>query len=303
MKAIIDTDPGTDDALAIAMALDSPALDVLGMTTVGGNATVTHTTRNALDIALWMGQPHLPVSRGAERPVDGRFPYAYHYHGRGGLTARLEPSDAPLVPLGAPDYLAYQAFTHRGELNIIALGPLTNVARAIRREPRITEWVNHLYVMGGAVEVAGNVTPHAEFNIYSDPVAANEVLASGMDITLIGLDVCGEPTLSPADVADTDGADSPAARLAGLIVRGWFAMRPDDGRYMLCDPLTVLAAVRPDLFGYEQASVSVATGGEEAGRTIASYGEGNVRVARSVKAQEATVQVKAMLTLQPPTNN
>ena len=297
MKTIIDTDPGTDDALAIAMALRSPALDVLGMTTVGGNATLTDTTRNAQKIARWMGEPDLPIARGAERPLSGRFPYAYHYHGRGGLTAELGPSDAPLVPLPARDYLIYQAFTHRGELDVIALGPLTNLARALRREPRFAGWVRRLYVMGGAVEVAGNVTPHAEFNIYSDPQAAAEVLASGMDVTLIGLDVCGEPVLTPADAdALLAGCAADGARLAGLVMRGWFAMRPDRGSYQLCDPLTVLAAVQPDQFTFERAAVRVETDDPaRLGKTTARYGEGSVRVARGVRAEQATAAVKAML--------
>ena len=295
MKAIIDTDPGTDDALAIAMALNSPDLDVLGLTTVGGNASLADTTRNALALAEWLGRPELPVSRGAFRPVRGSFSYAYHYHGPGGLTVRLPRPSGAVMPLRAPDYLAYMAYTHPGELVIIALGPLTNVAQAIRGEPRMRKWVKHIYVMGGAVHVAGNVTPHAEFNIYSDPVAAGEVLWSGIDTTLIGLDVCGEPVLTPADIEGSDAA-SAGELLAREVVRGWFALRPDGDRYMLCDPLTVAAAVRPELFEHERAAVSVETeDGDRLGKTTARYGEGSVRVARAVRAAEATAVVKEML--------
>ena len=295
MKVVIDTDPGTDDALAIAMALSSPDLDVLGLTTVGGNASLADTTRNALALAEWLGHPKLPVSRGAFRPVRGTFSYAYHYHGAGGLTVRLPRPSGAVMPLRAPDYLAYMAYTHPGELVIIALGPLTNVAQAIRGEPRMLRWVKHIYVMGGALHVPGNVTPHAEFNIYSDPVAAGEVLGSGIDTTLIGLDVCGEPVLTPADVEGSDTA-SAGGLLAQEVVRGWFAFRPDSDRYMLCDPLTVAAAVRPQLFEYERAAVSVETDdGDRLGETTARYGEGSVQVARTVRAAEATAVVKAML--------
>lgn len=295
MKVVIDTDPGTDDALAIAMALNSPDLSVLGLTTVGGNASLAHTTRNALALVERLGRPGLPVSRGAARPLGGRFSYAYHYHGPGGLTARQPRPTGAVMPLRAPDYLAYMAYAHPGDLVIIALGPLTNVARAIRGEPRMLEWVNHIYVMGGAVHVPGNVTPHAEFNIYSDPVAAAEVLASGIETTLIGLDVCGEPVLTRADVEGTDAA-SEGERLAREMVRGWFAFRPDGGDYMLCDPLTVAAAVRPELFEYERAAVDVETDdSDRLGETTARYGEGSVRVARTVRAAEATAAVKDML--------
>ncbi len=295
MKVVIDTDPGTDDALAIAMALNSPDLDVLGLTTVGGNASLAHTTNNALALVEWLGRPDLPVSRGAFRPVRGAYDYAYHYHGPSGLTVRLPRPTVAVMPLKASDYLAYMAYTHPGELVIIALGPLTNVALAIRGEPRMRRWVKHIYVMGGALHVPGNVTPHAEFNIYSDPVAAAEVLASGIDTTLIGLDVCGEPVLTRADVEGTNAA-SEGERLAHEVVRGWFAFRLDGGDYMLCDPLTVAAAVRPELFEYERAAVDVETAeGDRLGETTARYGEGSVRVARTVRAAEATAAVKEML--------
>ena len=295
MKVIIDTDPGTDDALAIAMALSSPDLEVLGLTTVGGNASLAHTTQNALALAEWLGRPELPVSRGAFRPVRGAFSYAYHYHGPGGLTVRLPRPTEAVMPLKASDYLAYMAYTHPGELEIIALGPLTNLALAIRGEPRMRRWVKHIYVMGGAVHVPGNVTPHAEFNFYSDPTAAAEVLGAGIETTLIGLDVCGEPVLTPADVEGQDTV-SVSERLAREVVRGWFAFRPNSGDYMLCDPLTVAAAVRPELFEYERAAVDVeADDGERLGETTARYGEGSVRVARTVRAAEATATVKEML--------
>ena len=295
MKVVIDTDPGTDDALAIAMALNSPELDVLGLTTVGGNASLADTTRNAQALAEWLGRPDLPVSRGAFRPVRGAYGYAYQYHGPGGLTVRLPAPTGEVMPLKAPDYLAYMAYCHPGELAIIALGPLTNLALAIRGEPRMRRWVKHIYVMGGAIHVPGNVTPHAEFNTYSDATAAAEVLGSGIETTLIGLDVCGEPVLTPTDVEGADEA-SAGEMLAHAVVRGWFAFRPDGGDYMLCDPLTVAAAVRPELFEYEQAAVDVETAaGDRLGETTARYGEGSVRVARTVRVAEAVSTVKQML--------
>ena len=184
-------DPGTDDALALIAALNFPELDVLGVTTVGGNASLADTTRNALRLLEHLGSD-LPVSRGSARPLKGRFEYAYHFHGAAGLGVRLpRPRTAPTTER-AVERIVRAASEHRGALTVIALGPLTNVARALRSEPSLAGWLAEVVVMGGAVEVPGNVTPHAEFNIYDDPEAANEVLASGVPARLIGLDVTME---------------------------------------------------------------------------------------------------------------
>ena len=176
-KVLIDADPGTDDALALIAALNSPELDVLGVTTVGGNASLADTTRNALRLLDHLGSD-LPVSRGSARPLKGRFEYAYHFHGAAGLGVRLpSPRTAPTAER-AVERIVGAASEYRGALTLIALGPLTNVARAMRSNPRLAGWVAEVVVMGGAVEVPGNVTPHAEFNVYNDPEAAHEVLTS-----------------------------------------------------------------------------------------------------------------------------
>ncbi len=294
MKVVIDTDPGTDDALALIMALNAPELEVLGLTTVGGNHSQANTTRNALALLERLGAD-VPVSRGAARPMQDRFRYAPHYHGPGGLTVRLPRPQTRPMPLRAADYIAYMAWSHPGELVIIALGPLTNVAAAIRKDTRVAGWLKEIFVMGGALEVAGNVTPHAEFNTYNDAHAANVVFSSGAPVTLVGLDVCREPHLSRADVAETPG-QSEGERLAFAIVKGWFDMREGSDKYDLCDPLTVAAAIQPDLMSYEQAAVSVETDdAERLGKTTAHYGAGNVRVARAVKSDAATASVKGLL--------
>ena len=136
-KVVIDTDPGTDDALALMMALNSTELEVLGLTTVGGNATMAHTTRNTLRLLEYLGRSEIPVYRGASRPLRGRFEYAYSHHGPGGLTVRLPLPRFRPKTLRAPDYIAKAARLLAGELVLIALGPLTNIARAITREPRV----------------------------------------------------------------------------------------------------------------------------------------------------------------------
>ncbi len=295
IKVVIDTDPGTDDALALIMALNSPELDIQGFTTVGGNASLAHTTRNTLGLMEYLENPHMPVSRGAARPLRGKFQYAYHYHGSGGLTVRLPSAKASPRPLRAPDYIISLAYSFPGELVLIALGPLTNIANAMIKEPRIKDWLKEIVVMGGAVEVPGNVTPHAEFNIYNDPVAANLVFSSGTPITLIGLDVCRQTYLTIDDVSPTSN-QSKGEQLASRIVTNWLKAQPDRNRYQLCDPLTIAAVIRPELLSYEEAMVSVETEDEgRIGKTSATYGVGNVKVASSINVEDAMAAVKGLL--------
>ena len=191
-KYIIDTDPGTDDAVAFIAALNSPELDILALTTVGGNASLEDTTRNALDLMTLLGRPDMPVYRGAETPLTGVFPFAYDFHGPGGLSVPIPSSQSEPRPETAADYIQNAALEHSGDLVIVALGPLTNIAQAFIDRPNLRDHVKELIVMGGAVEVPGNITPHAEFNTYCDPRAANVVFQSGAPVTLIGLDVCRE---------------------------------------------------------------------------------------------------------------
>ena len=295
MKVIIDTDPGTDDALALMMALNAPELDIRGITTVGGNATLAHTTRNALRLLEHLERTDIPVYRGSARPLRGKFRYAYHFHGPGGLTVKLpRPKSLPMT-LGAPEYIVRQAHSLRGRLVLIALGPLTNIARAFIKEPRVKGWIREILVMGGAVEVPGNVTPHAEFNIYGDPGAADIVFSSGVSVTLIGLDVCDRVYIGREDSA-WFSVRSGIDRLAARILANWFASRDSDDRYSLCDPLTIVAALRPDLLAFRQSTVSVETNdGERRGLTTATYEGGNVRVASAVRADETKELIKSLL--------
>ena len=174
-KVVIDTDPGTDDAIALMMALGSPHLDILGLITVGGNAPLAQTTRNALRILEYMDRTAIEVFRGSARPLRGRFHYAHYFHGPGGLTVRLPlPSTRP-EPQRATEFIVEQARAFHGGFSAIALGPLTNLARAIEKDRRLIDRIDEIVVMGGAVEVPGNVTAHAEFNIYNDPAAAEIV--------------------------------------------------------------------------------------------------------------------------------
>jgi purine nucleosidase/pyrimidine-specific ribonucleoside hydrolase len=198
---IIDTDPGVDDALALILALQSPELCVDAITTVSGNVEVELATRNALTVlGLFPSERRPPVAKGAAQPLSRAFSKATDFHGEDGLAGisslclpagqlRYPPADASLSPFDAVTCLLNCIQRAPDELTLIALGPLTNLARAWQRDAEVVGQLLEVVIMGGAVTVPGNVTPVAEFNIYVDPEAAQVVFASGLPITLIGLDV------------------------------------------------------------------------------------------------------------------
>ena len=293
-KVVIDTDPGTDDAIALMMALGSPELDILALTTVGGNAPLAQTTRNALRILEYMDRPDIEVFRGSAQPLRGRFHYAHYFHGPSGLTVRLPFPATRTEPRRAAEFITEQSRVSRGEFSAIALGPLTNLARAIQKDRRLIDRIDEIVVMGGAVEVPGNVTAHAEFNIYNDPAAAEIVLSSGIPIKLIGLDVCDRVFAERGDAWLCQG--SYAESLGQRILDGWFATHSDQDRYSLCDPLAVVAALRPELFSFRRGTVRVEVRDPDRfGKTEAVYGVGNVQIAIGVQEREAKQAIRSML--------
>ena len=292
---LIDCDAGSDDALAILAALNSPDLEVVGLTTVGGNATIDDTTRNALAILELMGRADIPVWRGAGSPLVGEFRYGYDYHGQAGVGIELDPPTAREQPETAVDAMVQAVLDRPGELTVIALGPLTNVARALQREPRVAGEVAETIVMGGAVEAPGNITEHAEFNTYNDPGAAEIVFDSGAPVTLVGLDVT-ERVAVPREGEPWIEGDSVSASLANRLLAGWFALHPDRGPYGLHDPLAVAAAIDPGLLSYRESRVSVETRpGERLGKTTACYGAGSVRAALGVDAERAVSLITGLI--------
>ena len=292
---LIDCDPGSDDALAILAALNSPDLDVVGLATVGGNATIDDTTRNALVVLEIAGRADVPVWRGAGRPLAGEFRFGYDYHGEAGMGIRLEAPAAREQPGPAVDAIAREVLARPGELTLIALGPLTNVAEALRREPRLAEEVAEIVVMGGAVEAPGNVTGHAEFNIYNDPAAAKLVFDSGAQVTLVGLDVTMEVAVLRGGEPWIEG-DSAGASLARRLLEAWFALHPDRDLYGLHDPLAVASAIDPTLLSCRQGTVAVETRpGDRLGKTTAQYGPGPVQVALGVDADRAVSMVADLI--------
>ena len=299
-EVIIDTDPGADDALALMMALNSDALSVRGITTVGGNATLSETTRNALrlveyyerEMGAGAGKDAPPIVSGAECPTHGRFTHAYHVHGPGGLGVDLLGPASKPHGTDAPGFIHHLVSQSPGRSSIIALGPLTNIAAALERFPELATQIEEVVVMGGAVDVEGNITPYAEFNISEDPWAANAVFTCGAPVTLVGLDVTRMTFLRPSDGPEWFRGGSASARLCNRIMASLLHGSDAPQSFHLHDPLAVAAAIDPDALIYRRARVSVVTEGDERGRTTAHFGGGAVKVAVGVDVSRALQLVR-----------
>lgn len=273
MRAILDVDPGVDDALAMLLALSSPELDVVGVTTVAGNVVVEQGTKNALAVLESAGVD-IPVYRGADRPLQGRLTTATLFHGADGLgDLGLEPLRSWPAPGSAAEFLC-AAVEGDEPTVVIALGPLTNLALACRMDSAWPSRVHRIVAMCGAVAGPGNVTPVAEANCYADPEAAAIVLASGAPILMVPLEVTTQASLSRErlDSALQNVRDDPSARLARSLLDFYLDMasRLGSTTAALHDPLAVAAACMPDLVKTRRLRVDVELNGSlTRGQTVA----------------------------------
>jgi inosine-uridine nucleoside N-ribohydrolase len=202
-KILLDCDPGHDDAIALLLALASPELDLLGVTTVAGNQTLEKTTANAIRVLELAGRTKVPVAAGADRPLVREQVVASNVHGETGLDGPdLPPPQGSPVDRHAVDFLADKIREHDGAVTLVAVGPLTNVALllALHADAR----PERIVLMGGAI-AEGNVTPAAEFNVWADPEAAARVFGSGIDVTMVGLDVTHKALFTSAHVERLTG--------------------------------------------------------------------------------------------------
>jgi inosine-uridine nucleoside N-ribohydrolase len=195
-KIILDTDPGHDDAIALLLALASPEVELLGVTTIAGNQTLDKTTANALKVLEYVERTDVPVHVGAPRPIIREQWSAEFVHGRSGLDGPDLPEPTTEPAAGhAVDFLAQQLQAREG-IVLVPVGPLTNIALLLAKYDGIEQRIARIVLMGGAI-AEGNVTPAAEFNIWADPEAAYRVFTSGVDVTMIGLDVTHKALLFP----------------------------------------------------------------------------------------------------------
>lgn len=265
MKIIIDTDPGQDDALTILLALASPEIDLLGVTTVAGNVPLTQTTENALKTLDLAGRPDIPVHAGADRPLLRPGVTATHVHGRTGFEGvDLPPPSRPPTPGHAVDFIIRSVMENPpGTVTLCTIGPLTNIALALGREPRLRERIGQIVMMGCAFSEVGNITAAAEFNVYVDPHAAEMVFASGVPLVVFPLDVTHQLHTSAARLARIAAIPN----RIGPVVASWlrFEKRFEATKYgtdggPLHDPNTVIWLLKPDLYRGRQVSVQIETG-------------------------------------------
>ncbi len=270
---IIDCDPGADDAIALFLALAFPEkLDVLGIATVAGNVPLQLTQKNARCLCELAGRADLPVYAGCPRPLLRPLITAEDVHGRTGLDGIHLPE--PLMPLQeqhAVDFLIDTLMRSTGNITLATLGPLTNLAVAIVKQPAICQRLQEVVMMGGAV-TQGNITPSAEFNVYVDPHAAQVVVTAGIPLTIVSLDVTHQAIATPERLNTIAAINSPisAATIGLLNHYGAYDMQ----RYgfpgpPLHDPCVIAYLLQPDLFTSRRAYVAIETTSElTIGRTV-----------------------------------
>lgn len=260
LPLLLDVDTGVDDAIAIALAVRSPAVDLVGVTTVAGNVTIDKTTENSLRVLAWLGAESVPVAAGMAAPLVRTLRDAAHFHAESGLGLFAPPSSpASVVDVTAPEFMIRRARERPGELTFVCLGPLTNLAVALGLEPELPALLRGIVIMGGAFTVRGNVTPAAEFNIYVDPEAAAIVARSRLAATFVGLDVTHQVALMRADWEQLAGRDTVEAKLVHEVCRYSFEQRAAEHFY-LHDPLALAVAVKPELVEALRCAVAVDTG-------------------------------------------
>ncbi|KAK4725153.1 hypothetical protein R3W88_027932 [Solanum pinnatisectum] len=276
-KIIIDTDPGIDDSMAILMAFQTPEVEILGLTTIFGNATTKATTRNALILCETAGYPDIPVAEGSLETLKRGEPHVADFvHGSDGLGNLFLPSpNSKKIEKSASEFLVDKVSEYPGEVSILALGPLTNLALAVKRDSNFASKVKRVVILGGSFFALGNANPAAEANIYGDPEAADIVFTSGANIDVVGINITTQVKMTDGDLDELRQSEGKHAKLLCNMCKFYrdFHVK-SEGVYGVFphDPVTFVALVRPDLFTYKKGVVRVATQGICVGHTLLDQG-------------------------------
>ena len=293
---LIDADPGIDDACAILLALASPELSLEGVSIVHGNCSLEQGTINGLSVLELGKASHIPLAKGCSSPLVQPSLLAPETHGNTGLGyAQLpSPRSKPIRQHGC-DFLIEKILASPGEITLVAIGPLTNVALAIRQEPRIMDSIKELIIMGGAIRHEGNTTALAEFNTFVDPHAAHIVFHAGIPITLVPLDVTYQCILTSQDLARLQKIDSPISTFIRDATQFYMEYHDDYQGIEGCvinDPLALALTFAPELCDYQELPVDVdISGGVSMGNTFADFYNyqkrpANMKVALGVRPRD-----------------
>jgi len=293
---MIDCDVGVDDALALILAFHSPELDVKAVTGVNGNVPLELVFENIQKVLLLIQPKNKPlIAKGAHQPLKGKTIYAHSVHGEDGLGgAKIDFREGgdwwQLFPGHVVDLITKMARQYPDEMTLIATGPLTNLALALQRDQEGMGKLKEIVIMGGAVRTKGNITPHAEFNIYSDPLAAEIVLKSGLPITLVPLDITQQVSLTPQILEENVKPINNSFSRFLMEATGYHsATRQFRNKKLvhLHDPLAVGVVIDPTLVRKEKLSIDVETQeGEHYGETSETKEGPNIDICLGVDAQK-----------------
>jgi len=305
-KIIIDTDPGIDDATAISLALRSPELEVIGLTSVFGNAKGEVTAQNALRLVELEGHDSVPVARGSDVPlIIPLEALGTMVHGEDGMgNTNPPPPKGKLLDAHAAEFIIQMIRSNPGKVTLVPIGPLTNIALALKLDPGIVGLVDEVVLMGGTLSCPGNISPVAEANIYHDPHAADLVLRAGWPLVMVGLDVTQEVFMTRAYLDEIYQADNPATNLMRKILPiyqkfhdGFFGLGGDIHTH---DPSAIVYLLAPHLFHTQSVAVFVETEGRCMGQTVADWhhqwgDRPEVKVCMNVQANEVLALIKERL--------
>jgi len=283
---VIDTDPGIDDAIGILLALVSPEFVVAGVTTVAGNIGLEITTRNAGRLLAFVGRNDVPVFQGAAVPLSRPGPEPLSIHGEDGLGgASLPEPSRPPESRPAIEWLADLLLDQTdGAVDVLALGPLTNLAKLFLSRPEAAKRIGRIIAMGGTIYEPGNMGPHSEFNLASDPEAAATILGSDLPLVLIPLDVTRRVRATRDFASSLRAGGKPAAVMIAGLIEGYFASPTARESRPLHDPCVMLFALAPELFRVENLLLSVNTAASEEAGVLAVGRGAPVQVAMGVDA-------------------
>jgi inosine-uridine nucleoside N-ribohydrolase len=272
-RVIIDTDPGTDDAMAIILALNSPEFKVEALTVVPGNVDGRQGLENALKIVSLAGRCDVTVAGGAQHPLNQKLITAQFWHGKNGLAnVELPPSKCKADPRFGPDLIIEMVHKYPHEITLIPVGPLTNIALAVSKDPSIAAMVKDIVIMGGSI-TGGNVNGAAEANIYNDPEAAQIVFNAGWMVTMVGSDVGERTLITRKYLAELRSSHGPQSDFIAKIA-DFYLTRSEKSGYSgaaMYDPLAVGIALDPTLGTLKEMHVDVETKGEfTRGETVAN---------------------------------